>query len=104
MDQGFAGGDAGAPEGAGDFPMEVHRMEECSRAMQERDEGQSNGSLLIGLTTKLTGEALFQEFKRRHVLFLREGDGPMFADEAADLWTGPPAVTKSAHHCGRRAR
>src|SRR5258708_14168414 len=57
MDQGFAGGNAGAPEVAGDFLMEVHRMEERSRAMQERDEGQSDGSLLIGPATKLSGEA-----------------------------------------------
>ena len=71
-------------------------MEKCSGAVQERDEGQSDGSLLIGLTTKLTGEALFQEFKRRHVLFLREGDGPIFGDEAVVVGMGHQEVKNSA--------
>ncbi len=96
MDQGFAGGNAGAPEVAGDFLMEVHRMEERSRAMQERDEGQSDGSLLIGPATKLSGEAPFQEFKRRHVLFLREGDGPIFGDEAVVVGMDHQEVKNSA--------
>ena len=34
-------------------------MEKCSRAMQERDEGQSSGSLLIGLTTEFSGQTPF---------------------------------------------
>jgi len=62
--------------------MDVHGKKKRSCAMQERDEGQRDGSLLIGLTTKLSGEMLFQEFKRRHVLFAGEGDGPIFGDQA----------------------
>src|SRR5260370_40059930 len=94
MDQGCAGGDAGAAEVAGDFLVEVHRMEERSRAMQERDEGQSDGSLLIGLTTKFSGEALFQEFKRRHELSLREVEMPIFGDEAVVVWIGAQEISR----------
>jgi len=57
------------------FSYGCPRKKKRSCAMQERDEGQRDGSLLIGLTTKLSGEMLFQEFKRRHVLFAGEGDG-----------------------------
>ena len=47
--------------------MNVHGMKECSRALQERDERQSQASVLIGLTTKLHGMPPIQEFERRDV-------------------------------------
>jgi len=76
--------------------MDVHGKKKRSCAMQERDEGQRDGSLLIGLTTKLSGEMLFQEFKRRHVLFAGEGDGPIFGDQAEVIGDGPQKKSENA--------
>ena len=76
--------------------MRIHGMKKCSCAMQERDEGQRDGSLLIGLTTKLSSEMPFQEFKRRHVFFAGEGDGPIFGDEAEVIGMGRKEVENAA--------
>src|SRR5258708_38878670 len=84
--------------------MGVRGEKKCSCAMQERDEGQRDGSLLIELTTKLSGEMPFQEFKRRHAFFAVEGDAPIFGDEAEVIGMGRKKVENAAAHLRGPAR
>ncbi len=72
--------------------MSVHGVEKRSRAMQQRHERQGQRSMLIGIATKLRGQTALQEFKRRHVLFAGEGDGPIFRDEAEIVGIGSKKV------------
>jgi len=65
----------------------------------ERDEGQRDGSLLIELTTKLSGEMRFQEFKRRHVFFAVEGDGQSSEMRRKSLGMGRKEVENAAATC-----
>ncbi len=50
-DQGFASADAGTAKVTRDFLMDIHGMEKCSRAVQERDERERHGSVLVRLAT-----------------------------------------------------
>ena len=84
--------------------MDVHGMEKCSRAMQERNERQGQGSLLIEPTAKLSREAPFQEFKRRHVLFAGEGDGPIFGDQAIVVGMSRKEIENAAANLRGSAR
>src|SRR6266849_6949727 len=102
-DQGFASGNAGAAEVAGDFLMDVHGMKERCRAMQEGHERQGQGSVLIRRTTKFGGQAPLQEFERRHVFFTGEGDSPIFGDEAEVVGTRGEEVQNAAANLGGSA-
>ena len=62
--------------------MDVHGVKECSGAVKKCDERQSQGSVLIRLSTELSSQSPFQEFERRQVFFASEGDGPSFSDKA----------------------
>ena len=88
------------PEVAGEFLMNVDVMKECSRAMQERDERQSQASVLIGLTTKLHGKPPFQEFERRDVFPAGEGDSPIFGDQPEVVGVRPKEVENAAANLG----
>ncbi len=88
------------PEVAGEFLMNVHGMKECSRAMQERDERQSQASVLIRLTTKLHGKPPFQEFERRDVFPAGEGDSPIFGDQPQVVGMRPKEVENAAASLG----
>ncbi len=104
LNQGCASGDAGAAEVAGYFLMDIHGMEQRSRAMQKSDEGQSHGSVSIGLATKLHGEAPLQEFERGHVFLAGKGSGPVFGDEAVVIGMGDKEVQNAAADLHGRAR
>ena len=62
--------------------MAVRGMEQRSRAVQKGDERQSHGSVTVRLAAKLQGQTALQKFERRHVFFAREGERPIFGDEA----------------------
>ncbi len=84
--------------------MAVCGMEQCSRAMQKADERQGQGSVTVRLAAKLRGQTALQEFERRHVFFAREGDGPIFSDEAVVIGMGDKEVENPATSLDGRAR
>ncbi len=84
--------------------MAVCGMEQCSRAMQKADERQGQGSVTVRLAAKLRGQTALQEFERRHVFFAREGDGPIFSDEAVVIGMGDKEVENPAASLDGRAR
>src|SRR5882724_7635295 len=77
-------------------------MEQCSRAMQKADERQGQGSVTVRLAAKLRGQTALQEFERRHVFFAREGDGPIFSDEAVVIGMGDKEVENAAAQQGKK--
>jgi hypothetical protein len=104
LDQGFAGGEAGAAEVLRDFHMGVGGMEKRGGAVEEGDEGQSEGSVLIRLAAELRGEAALQEFERRHVLLVGESCCPVLGDEAVVVGMGHKEIENAAASLHRGAR
>ena len=83
-------------EVAGNFPVDIGGMQQGSRAMEERDERQSQRSMPSGRAAKLSGEALLHEFERRHVFLAGVGNGPIFGDEAEVTGMGGEEIERAA--------
>src|SRR6266481_8700470 len=103
-DQSFASAGACLAEITGDFLMDIHGMEKCSRAVQEGDEREGHGSVLVRSATKLRGQTPFQKLEGRHVFSAREGDGPILGDKAEVVGMGREEVQDAAANLRGSAR
>ena len=104
VDQGLTRGDASMAEVAGDFLVNVRRMQQGGGAVEECDEGKGQASVVLRGAAKLRGELPLDEFKGWHVLFAREGDGPVFGDEAVIVGLGREEIERAAAGIQGRAR
>jgi hypothetical protein len=91
-------------EVARDFLVNVRRMKQAGRAMEECDEGKRQAGVTVRGAAKLHSELPPDEFERWHVLFASEGDGPVFRDEAVIVRIGGEEIEGAAASFQRRAR
>ena len=84
------------PEVAGDFFVNVGRMQQGGGAVEERDEGKGQRSVALRAAAKLRDELPFDELEGWHVLFASEGDGPVFGDEAVIVGMGGEEIESAA--------
>jgi len=96
LDQGFASADAGTAKIMRDFLMDIHGMEKCRCAVQDGDEREGHGSVLVRLATKLRGQTPFQKFERRHFFLVGERDCPIFGDKPVVIGIGQEEVENAA--------
>ena len=91
-------------EVAGDFFVNVRRMQQRGSAVEKCDEGKGQAGVALRGAAKLRGELPFDEFEGWHVLFAREGDGPVFGDEAVIVGLGREEIERAAAGIQGRAR